>query len=427
MQTERSCRNEHKRNNNKKIKSNEDAYKFAVQLNKDIEQALCKNRFLRVLLKPITGKSERLVSPLSVREYCDMKNIHKETLEEAQMRDEYEAACFEKSKEKIMPFETPDVYYCKLSDIFVLGMNDGMVKDGFILNDRFGFPCADRMNFNTECVIEKEEKYIVYAHSSQNVEEAISLLGTASNNYYHWCFDILSKMAYINMFPELRDVPLLLDRAVSRHSSYMELLKLVDRYKHPIIFVERGNLCHVAILHYFSPCTFSNVYWKRSEGNYENALHFVKIKTAIDMYRKALVGDVRCTENFPLKIFISRGADKVKRLVNEEEVANVLKKSGFEIVDPGMMSIKEQAQLFHAARWIIGDEGAALVNAMYGGSDTTVVCIMPLKWHNRQFTTIAHTAGVKSLVLDAEETGNDRYHKIDMDYLKRFIDQITRK
>lgn len=67
----------------KKIKSNEDAYKFAVQLNEDIEQALCKNRFLRVLLKPITGKSERLVSPLSVREYCDMKNIHKETLEEA--------------------------------------------------------------------------------------------------------------------------------------------------------------------------------------------------------------------------------------------------------------------------------------------------------------------------------------------------------
>ena len=55
----------------------------------------------------------------------------------------------------------------------------------------------------------------------------------------------------------------------------------------------------------------------------------------------------------------------MKRLVNEKEVAKLLKQNGFEIIDPGMLSIMEQVLLFHGAKWIIGVEGAALVNAMY--------------------------------------------------------------
>jgi hypothetical protein len=232
-------------------------------------------------------------------------------------------------------------------------------------------------------------------------------------------------MAYINKFPDLKYVPLLIDKAVSRHPTYLELLKKVDEYNHPIIFIDRGNLCNVLILHYFSPVTFSNVYRKKKPKG--NAPEYVKPQTVIEFYRNALLPEAikECAnKDMPKKIFLSRGEYKSKRLVNENQVKEFLTERGFTIINPEELSIVEQAGLFYSAEFIISDEGAALVNNMYCSKNTTVVCLMPQLWHNHQFTTIGYLAGAKCINLDAVETDEGRYHVIDMKYLERYIDNI---
>ena len=406
----------------KNIKKNKTIYKFTVEVDNRINRTLQTSHFARKILSPFTRSQEEKKIPISIREYCEGNGIPRNILEDAQVRYEYKAPCFEKSEGGLMPFNTPEIYYSKIQNASILGMTDMIIKEEHILNDRFDFPNASVMDFCSRNVIEDGSEFILYAHRAERIKEAISLIGTASNNYYHWCFDILSKMAYINRFPELKDVPLLIDKSVSRHSSYLELLGFVDKYSHPIRYVERGCIHLVETLHYFSPCTFSNVFWK--EEPRESMPRFVKPQAVIEMYRNALLNGNINVESFPEKVFLTRGADKVKRLVNEGEVASVLMERGFKLVDPGKLSIADQAALFNTAKWIVGDEGAALVNAMYSGENTTVVCIMPEKWNNRQFTTIAYMAGAKCWNLDAEETEIDRYHRLNLNYLKRFISEI---
>lgn len=406
----------------KSIKKNKAIYKAAVEVDNRINRKLQTSHFARKILCKFTKNREEKKIPISVKEYCDSKGIPRNVLENARVRYEYKAPCFEKSEEDFMPFSTPEIYYSKIQNASILGMTDMIIIEDYILNDRFDFPNSSVMDFCSRNVIEVGDEFILYAHRTEVLKEAISLIGTASNNYYHWCFDILSKMAYVNRFPELKDVPLLIDISVSRHSSYLELLRYVDKYTHPIRYVERGCINLVETLHYFSPCTFSNVYWKKEP--HESMPRFVKPRAVIEMYRAALLHSDINVEAFPEKVFLTRGEDKVKRLINEGEVASVLMEHGFKLVDPEKLSIVDQAALFNAAKWIVGDEGAALVNAMYSGENTTVVCIMPEKWNNRQFTTIAHMAGAKCWNLDAEETEVDRYHQLDLNYLKRFISEM---
>lgn len=406
----------------KNIKKNKTIYKFTVEVDDRINRTLQTSHFARKILSPFTRNREEKKIPISVRDYCERNGIPRNILENAQIRYEYKAPCFEKSQGGLMPFNTPEIYYSKMQNASILGMTDMIIKEDHILNDRFDFPNASVMDFSSRNVIKAGGEFILYAHRAEIIKEGISLIGTASNNYYHWCFDILSKMAYINRFPELKEIPLLIDKSVSRHSSYLELLGFVDKYSHPIRYVERGCVHLVEKLHYFSPCTFSNVFWK--EEPRESMPRFVKPRAVIEMYRDALLNSNINVESFPEKVFLTRGADKVKRLVNEGEVASILMERGFKLVDPGKLSIADQAALFNTAKWIVGDEGAALVNAMYSGENTTVVCIMPEKWNNRQFTTIAYMAGAKCWNLDAEETETDRYHRLDLNYLRRFISEM---
>ena len=111
-------------------------------------------------------------------------------------------------------------------------------------------------------------------------------------------------------------------------------------------------------------------------------------------------------------------------MVNEREVAEHLERKGFSIVDPSTMTVQNQASLFYNAKLIIGDEGAALVNCMYCGPETTIACIMPQVWHDKQFTTIGYMARAKVINLDACKVGKDRFHLLDLDYLDRFLEKF---
>ena len=71
------------------------------------------------------------------------------------------------------------------------------------------------------------------------------------------------------------------------------------------------------------------------------------------------------------KIYISRQHAAKRRIVNEDEVAQVLRRSGFETIYAEELSFAQQVQICSRARCIVSNHGAGLTNMLFmpeGGS-----------------------------------------------------------
>ncbi|MTH97010.1 DUF563 domain-containing protein [Roseibium sp. RKSG952] len=67
------------------------------------------------------------------------------------------------------------------------------------------------------------------------------------------------------------------------------------------------------------------------------------------------------------RLLILRGEDAAngRSLRNREEVIRLAEQHGFETVDPGSLSLRNQAQLFNEARAVVGQHGAGLTNILF--------------------------------------------------------------
>ncbi len=77
-------------------------------------------------------------------------------------------------------------------------------------------------------------------------------------------------------------------------------------------------------------------------------------------------------------IYATRGALRHNRMVlNEDEVVALLASRGFEVVDPGTMSVAEQVRTFAEADVIVAAHGAALANLPFCSPGATILELFP--------------------------------------------------
>lgn len=67
----------------------------------------------------------------------------------------------------------------------------------------------------------------------------------------------------------------------------------------------------------------------------------------------------------PAKLIIRRGATSRRRLLNEDAILDIAVRRGYSVVDPGSMSLPEQAASFSGARLVIGTLGAECTNIVF--------------------------------------------------------------
>ena len=70
-------------------------------------------------------------------------------------------------------------------------------------------------------------------------------------------------------------------------------------------------------------------------------------------------------QNHTKKIYVSRKKASVRKIENETEVINLLKKHGFEIVNAEELNFKQQVELFSQCKFLISIHGAALTNCLF--------------------------------------------------------------
>ena len=95
------------------------------------------------------------------------------------------------------------------------------------------------------------------------------------------------------------------------------------------------------------------------------------------------------------KLFIGRGGAEHRALIHEGKIAAMLSERGFESVDCGKMSVKEQANIFGSAEVVVGAHGAALTNLVFCRPGTRVVELFSPAYVNPCYRDLCVAAGLR--------------------------------
>jgi capsular polysaccharide biosynthesis protein len=137
------------------------------------------------------------------------------------------------------------------------------------------------------------------------------------------------------------------------------------------------------------------------------------------------------------RIYVSRRGEFRRKVSNEGEVLDLLDSYGFEAVDPGTVSVTEQAELFAEASIVVGPHGGGLTNIVFCAPGTVVVELLSPLGQTLCFWTLANTAGLtyeplfgrRTPGLAATERRAVQWRDIDVDCaeLARHLNRLLEK
>jgi capsular polysaccharide biosynthesis protein/macrodomain Ter protein organizer (MatP/YcbG family) len=200
----------------------------------------------------------------------------------------------------------------------------------------------------------------------EHLEEAVLVSGRCSPNYYHWLVEYLGRTYALEFSPELKRLPFIIDSRT--YPQEIESLKVLfpDVQIHPFTLGDRLNVdvLHIPSLPTYLPDSLKIPLWKGGALRYDT-LTFLR-STILEKYGIPPQG-VRVGRH----IYLTRRAGR--SVLNNAEVEVVLSKLGFEIVDTGTMSFREQVELFASAELIVGPLGAAFTNLIFASPGCKVL------------------------------------------------------
>ena len=203
---------------------------------------------------------------------------------------------------------------------------------------------------------------IIDARTTESLSSGIAIFGSGSFNYYHWLIEILPT-AFLSqrLAADFQYFPLLVPEQYEKHLSYKDSLDIF-RAGRTIVTLRSDRQYQVDDLLVIDspvhgPFNLRSGMWPRIT----DYRHSTPVLTA---FRQTIL-DAAGVSGLPpeRKLFLARGGDR--RSYNQNELAEISKNYGFEVVFPEELSFLEQVRLFQSARIIVGASGAAWANMLF--------------------------------------------------------------
>jgi len=262
------------------------------------------------------------------------------------------------------------------------------------------------------------------------VDRAIYLGGRDFTNWYHWLVDALPQLHLADRLPgEFRQWPVLVPEQIFRFPTMVEALNVFVDGREVIHVPEwhhvRGTICWIDSLE------ITNVPASLSVEGDEAGFHILH-REGMNSYRREFLDRFATpTPRWGSKIFLIRAGNR--RPYNQDEIAEVAARFGFEAVAPEVLSLAEQVQLFSHARHIIGPSGAGFAGLLFSSPGTKALC-----WQDSRITNMTILPDLAELAestfdhvfYDATAGGifTSTYH-LDPDWfalkLQRFLDSSS--
>lgn len=368
---------------------------------------------------------------ISMKDYVKNEEIY--IVEKATKRNVYIPEYFELSDSKIVEVDSPDIYIAELKNVSIMsGCGAIFTKKGCIL-DILANDKRNRYDYVSAPICRFYKNKIYYRYNGkETINKGIMLVGVAPFNYYHFTYEILSRLEYIEERYEDKSIPILVDERALNVAQQKELFDIINRFNRPYICLKENILYKVNELIYPS----MNIWFPVNvTGNGNNIPEdFAVSESAVNNIKKAVL-----TRNYsstseskkaalPKKIFISRKDTSNSRLINEDEVAKLFEEYGFKIVLTSDMSFREQVELFENVDAVAAMSGAAFANICYCRPNTRIICFIPKELQFSLYSTLAYMCGLLNIFIDAkiavrnENFASSKY-EIDLDYCKRMLER----
>jgi len=230
----------------------------------------------------------------------------------------------------------------------------------------------------------------------QILSKPIELRGTIAylsdpspTNYYHWMCRVLPLLKIYQDFCNLREIDFFYVGKFSFSSFHQESLQQIEI---PINKVIQESCSADRLL-----MAISNRAIDVNDPINRKSYHFSR-----DIFYREFNGDSGKNE---LRIYVTRGMVARRKIINEAQVIDLLKKYGFKAVAMDDKTIQEQADLFSQAEVIVAAHGAALTNLLFISPDTKVIELMPYGYVNNCFYVLASHGKADYFCLQSEKPG----------------------
>lgn len=185
--------------------------------------------------------------------------------------------------------------------------------------------------------------------------KAISLVNILSNNYYHWLIDVLPIIEPI--YSELRNDEnfKIIIRKDAEKFQY-EYLELIGLKKNVINWKSLSTLIKQLII-----SSNRNIFLKQDSFQTD-----IISRTSIDWIRKSIINKVLSKSFVSYEnIYISRINSNGRKIVNEDELDEILNKYSVKKIFLENYTIEAQIWFFMKAKRIIGAHGAGFTNIIF--------------------------------------------------------------
>ena len=191
------------------------------------------------------------------------------------------------------------------------------------------------------------------------------LIGNHSN-FGHWMLNHLARLALVRSATELKGRPLVVGENIT--ASQLECLSLMGFDSAALIRLRKDRLARFATL--WAP-----------------AMPFCVVKDGmmiwapgiIEFLRQRLgVSDRAGARRQRRRLYLTRQSARWRRVLNEDAILKLLNDRGFELVDPGTLTIRQQLELAADAESIVGAFGAGMNLLLFAPADAAIIELKPV-------------------------------------------------
>jgi hypothetical protein len=204
--------------------------------------------------------------------------------------------------------------------------------------------------------------------SAPALKEAILLASRSDSNWFHWLIETLPKFQYLDAGVS-KDVPVLLSKRIPE--SAKESIRLLTERE--LVYLDEEQVVSVGRLHVSSPVLFhpdTPELWLKPGTDAIDYKGLLGLRAEILGKSKGALSE----SSSPHSIYLPRSSG-ARSILNSTQLARVLKKFGFSVLDPGQMSFMGQVVAFHSARRIVLVGGASMANLIFCSEGTSVVTL----------------------------------------------------
>ena len=192
----------------------------------------------------------------------------------------------------------------------------------------------------------------------KQIEGSVAVLsGLSGNVYFHWMVDVLPRIELLRQSGrDLAEIDWFLVNSC-QHQFQRETLRILGIPEEKVL--ESDRLSHIQATELIVPSFAGYLGWPPG--------------WAIDFLRREFLKEIVPSASYPKRIYISRSKARYRRVLNEEDVVEVLERSGFVSILPESMSLAEQIAHFYHAEVIVAAHGSGLTNTIFSRHGKKVI------------------------------------------------------